>query len=632
MAYVPEYEYDVFLSYSRKNNNNPFLKKWVSEFKKDLTDLVDEQTAGNGTFAVFIDETEISGNQATPDRIDEAIDRSAILVLVMSQAYLESKSCQLELVRFFSLETRDSWKPDWPVFVVRYDDVGRRIWPERLKCLNADYKFYITNESYSEPVGRNGEQYQKGMYRLRHDLVNMLKRMRNSNAVVSDAVNSTTLNVDSQQSSQSTKVVSLLATQATPFVEPQDAEDRTTNTFNQTNPDRWVTALFRVGLYGEGILRATEFFEAAKHDANLERQAFWLDRIADGHRPNGDLREAQRCYEDALKAALEAKKQPTSEFTLQGLIAKIGFGQIMVDDFLIHSNFLRAYDKYLDLLLVGDDLMRNAPHETVREVIRTRILHIKRQQAEMLRLLGKYNDAHLLIASVLAEYPDAEFEAKNYARLLGADCQRLSGNVKESLETYEELESLARSRDWQSFLGQVMWRKAGALQLLEDESGLSRCRETLVNIIANHPRAFRFIRIYGRLVQVAGVAASEQEARSILQEARQVGELASDFCSAEHAHSLQCEAEIDRQFGYFDDAKTKFYAAFRLYLRMKFNWGIVRSWIGVHVTDRSPAFSQLQQEQFDSRMPSFEGLDREMLTRFEAGEDVAPGLLSACIP
>mgnify|MGYP003705527321 FL=1 len=57
MAHVPDYEYDVFISYSHANNHSG----WVTKFEEKLTARLRERLSNE--VRVFRDAPELQGNQ-----------------------------------------------------------------------------------------------------------------------------------------------------------------------------------------------------------------------------------------------------------------------------------------------------------------------------------------------------------------------------------------------------------------------------------------------------------------------------------------------------------------------------------------------------------------------------------------
>jgi hypothetical protein len=144
MAFVPGYQYDLFVSYASVDNE-PFPsaeRGWVDT-------LVQILTSGSGlagklgrreAFEWWIDKQHLRGHHEVNSHIPEQVRQSALLLVILSPGYLASKFCRLELQTF--LET--SRKKPGRVFVVnREPTVERRreSVPESLRTLRK-YEFW----------------------------------------------------------------------------------------------------------------------------------------------------------------------------------------------------------------------------------------------------------------------------------------------------------------------------------------------------------------------------------------------------------------------------------------------------------------------------------------------------------
>src|SRR5262245_19068509 len=90
-----DYKHDVFISYARINDSDT---GWVSTFKQKLEDTLKAKLPG-GTAKVFLD---LAGVGVGPleTAFGEALSSSAILLIVLSNRWLERPWCQQELEEF----------------------------------------------------------------------------------------------------------------------------------------------------------------------------------------------------------------------------------------------------------------------------------------------------------------------------------------------------------------------------------------------------------------------------------------------------------------------------------------------------------------------------------------------------
>src|SRR5262249_30994575 len=95
MAIVPTFEWDIFISYAHVDNLQVADedKGWVTDFHDTLFKLLWQETRQKPT--IWRDERGLDGRQADP-AIAAALTRSAVLVVVLSPAYVESTYCLAE--------------------------------------------------------------------------------------------------------------------------------------------------------------------------------------------------------------------------------------------------------------------------------------------------------------------------------------------------------------------------------------------------------------------------------------------------------------------------------------------------------------------------------------------------------
>jgi hypothetical protein len=99
MAFVSDYDHDVFVSYAHLDNQGETA--WVSTLVRHLeTDL--RQRLGTKELRIWIDET-LDGNRPLTPEIMRAIQHSATLLIVMSSGYLASEWCARERNAFLGL-------------------------------------------------------------------------------------------------------------------------------------------------------------------------------------------------------------------------------------------------------------------------------------------------------------------------------------------------------------------------------------------------------------------------------------------------------------------------------------------------------------------------------------------------
>jgi hypothetical protein len=138
-VYVPNYEHDIFVSYAHVDDQ-PFAgaeQGWVTTLINGLKILLGKQLGNPNLFSLWMD-YELRGNLAVTNYIIEKIENSAILIVILSPAYLMSQWCRLELNTFLTQVGENSGC----LFVVEHDVVER---PSELDDL-LGYQFWIRND------------------------------------------------------------------------------------------------------------------------------------------------------------------------------------------------------------------------------------------------------------------------------------------------------------------------------------------------------------------------------------------------------------------------------------------------------------------------------------------------------
>jgi hypothetical protein len=150
MPYLPNHTYDVFVSYAHgpepftgfHGMRTDFLSKWTHSFIDDLSsqlDVILGTKDQNRRVSIWMDPA-LSGNHALSDGLNGQINQSALLLVVMSQFYLESKWCVDELTWFSGHHDLDNSNR---IFVVKAFNTLTERWPAALKeqfavvCSNA---------------------------------------------------------------------------------------------------------------------------------------------------------------------------------------------------------------------------------------------------------------------------------------------------------------------------------------------------------------------------------------------------------------------------------------------------------------------------------------------------------------
>lgn len=143
------YEFDIFISYRRAGNPHEWMKNhFLSRLRRCLDDQLPDEPA------VFIDE-EIDRGTNWPYRLENALNRTKIMLAVFSPQYFRSPWCLAELhtmaerERLFGLNTAE--QPHGLIYPILYSDsenfpdfVRGRAWRDLKKWNRPDLVFQQT--------------------------------------------------------------------------------------------------------------------------------------------------------------------------------------------------------------------------------------------------------------------------------------------------------------------------------------------------------------------------------------------------------------------------------------------------------------------------------------------------------
>lgn len=186
MAYVPNYLYDVFVSYAWVNNYaDPDGDKdsgWITRFKNRLQPALDERL-GRGPSEFFFDRRSLEHNKDFDQRIEAALQKSATVVAFFSEGYLASPACGDEMRIFNDIAGANSGR----LFLVHVESTDRASWPQEyhqyLKNI-IGYQFYREGpiDGSSLKLQPGTDEFRDEFESLRTALASQLKSMKDQRA------------------------------------------------------------------------------------------------------------------------------------------------------------------------------------------------------------------------------------------------------------------------------------------------------------------------------------------------------------------------------------------------------------------------------------------------------------------
>jgi hypothetical protein len=195
MPYLaPDFEHDVFMSYAhgrRVGSDRAPLREWSEQFILLLQDEIYSLQPEIGTLDVWYDRR-VDPTAALTDEIKTKVERSGVLLIIMSEWYLRSKWCTEEL-DWFKAQFLGRRRSPGRVFVVRVQATNTDDWPAFLKDdrgqSDIGYQFHSeaaeqTTDPYGWPDPRDlrfrTEEFNKVFSTLRSTLIKRLKVIKAS--------------------------------------------------------------------------------------------------------------------------------------------------------------------------------------------------------------------------------------------------------------------------------------------------------------------------------------------------------------------------------------------------------------------------------------------------------------------
>jgi hypothetical protein len=188
MAFVPEYEHDLFVSYAHVDDR-PFLDTpgperalgWVATLVRHLKNELAQKVGRDEDFAVWFDTNNLRGNHALTDEIAARLQRSATFLAILSSGYLASSWCRDE-ARTFS--GRPAVALHGGLFVVEKSPLDEDAAPPAELSGRRNYRFWYRDRAekprtLAVPMPHQDEiEYFRQVEDVARDIHSQLKLMR----------------------------------------------------------------------------------------------------------------------------------------------------------------------------------------------------------------------------------------------------------------------------------------------------------------------------------------------------------------------------------------------------------------------------------------------------------------------
>lgn len=189
MAYLDGFESDFFVSYAHQDDEpSPDAhppRGWVSQFHNRL--LFELKRAVGENVAIWRDQTSLRRSEGFDDRIQDALDQSAFLLVLTSRSSLQSKYCTKEVARFTEkVAPGDALPPRLGagragrrIVHILLDKIDHSEWPPEVQGTNP-FNFYETNDSGEAvgPLAPGSDAFREEMNNLKVELRALLTEAR----------------------------------------------------------------------------------------------------------------------------------------------------------------------------------------------------------------------------------------------------------------------------------------------------------------------------------------------------------------------------------------------------------------------------------------------------------------------
>ena len=332
--------------------------------------------------------------------------------------------------------------------------------------------------------------------------------------------------------------------------------------------------------------RAREWANKAKehwcNEKNYLKAASMGLFVAIQYRHQGKFRESLENYASAESLIL---KVPNLTPKSKRINWRIEAGRAMVKGYLIEGDCEGAYKKYDKIIKEIDDYLgaNQQIDDNNMKKLKLYKIHAIRQKAEMLRLLGRYNNALKLFRKAYKEYNYFYAEEKAYSALGQGNCLRMLGKFDNAMEKYEEAMQFAQEKRSKPLQVRVLRYKAE----LYRTNG-----QNIVNLLKelwklSEEINYFFGKLYYFLIK-GGQYLTEniEKAEEFFEEAKKLAHINGEHLKIEYAHSIFGLAEVKRLK---KDIKAANYynKAHGLFKETGVRWGIEKTKKGIDMANDS---------------------------------------------
>ncbi len=193
MAYINGYTYDIFISYAHLDNLILFHESqgWIEEFFTELNLLLSRRIGQAETIKFWWDNKKLDGSMEFNPYIDESIRKSAIMICLLSPAYLQSQYCKKELQTFYSKAVAEPaglhLNNRSRIINVLLNNIPFTQWPSELNGATG-FKFNDAKEKedFGDAFETNSADFKNCLKGLREAIIKLMDEFKNTGQPVCD--------------------------------------------------------------------------------------------------------------------------------------------------------------------------------------------------------------------------------------------------------------------------------------------------------------------------------------------------------------------------------------------------------------------------------------------------------------
>lgn len=190
MAYIPEYEYDIFISYAHVDNIAfpGQTDGWIEQFYKNLNLMLAKRFGRLDMVKIWWDNKKLDGSVLFDQSIEAGIKKSAIMICLNSPGYMASDYCKQELDIFYKkaqaekagLKVIDRSR----IINVLLNNIPFKEWPKELSGTSG-FPFNDAQEpdDFGETVDTLSPEFRTQMQNVRDAVFHLLTDFQKANNI-----------------------------------------------------------------------------------------------------------------------------------------------------------------------------------------------------------------------------------------------------------------------------------------------------------------------------------------------------------------------------------------------------------------------------------------------------------------